>query len=64
MMLLICSCSSGSNSFISTAILLISAMHLPLLNNMLKLPVRLKQHYLISLGTTQAAIVLLAYDRE
>uniref|UniRef100_A0AAF5Q563 THUMP domain-containing protein n=1 Tax=Wuchereria bancrofti TaxID=6293 RepID=A0AAF5Q563_WUCBA len=58
------SCSSSSNSYISTAILLISAMHLPSLNNMLKLPARLKQHYPISLGTTQAVIVLLANDRE
>lgn len=57
-------CSNSSNSYISTAILLISAMHLPSLNNMLKLPARLKQHYPISLGTTQAVIVLLANDRE
>ncbi|KAM3717434.1 THUMP domain-containing protein [Dirofilaria immitis] len=57
-------CSSGSNRYISTAILLISDVHLSSLSSMLKLPARLKQHYPISLGTTRAAIVLLAHDRE
>lgn len=62
MILLIYSCSNDGNSHISTAILLISTAHLSSLNNMLKMSAYLKQHYPISLGTTQAAIVLLTHQ--
>ncbi|VDN05666.1 unnamed protein product [Thelazia callipaeda] len=46
----------------STAILLISAAHLALLDKMLKAPVRLQRYYPISLGITDAVIVLLTTD--